>query len=163
MKKFLVLMLLTSLSGFSQQLTHTGARVYDSNNQKLQPEAVRELMKNNQKALASYNAGRDKLTWGNVLLYGGLSLATFNLVQAVTMNTIETDRYGNITTKKTGPELAIVGGVMVLAAIPIKIGFSKKIQTAVDDYNQKVVCNEKVKSDISIVADNNGLGFRISF
>ena len=125
MKKILVLILLTSFSVFSQQLTNTGARVYDSNNQKLQPEAVRELMKNNQKALASYNAGRDKLTWGNVVLYGGLGLATFNLYQAVAINKTEIDRYGNITTKKTGPGLAIVGGVMVLAAIPIKNGSTK--------------------------------------
>ncbi len=163
MKKILILFILMSFTGFSQQLSNTGARVYDSTGDKLKPEVVRELMKNNQKALASYNAGRDKLTWGNVLLFGGLGLATFNLVQAVAINKTEIDNQGNMSTKKTGPELAIIGGVMVLASIPIKIGHTKKIKTAVDDYNQHLAYNEKGKSEISIVADNYGFGFKISF
>lgn len=153
-----------SFSGFSQQLTYrNGGNVYDSNSKKLEPDTVRDLLKKNRSALASYNAGRDKKTWGNVLLFGGLGLATFNLVSAVTMNSVEVDQNGNISTKKTGPGLAIVGGAMVLAAIPIKIGFSKKIKTAVEDYNQHVATNENWKSNISIVADNQGIGLKVSF
>lgn len=164
MKKVLVLIMLTSFSGFAQQLTYqSGGNVYNSNNEKFKPDEVRELMIKNQKALSLYNAGRDKKTWGNVLLYGGLGLATFNLVSAVAINKTEIDRYGNMSTKKTGPELAIVGGVMVLASIPIKIGFSKKIQASVEEYNQKVVYDEKEKAAVSIVADSYGIGFRVSF
>ncbi len=164
MNKFLVLLMLMSFSGFSQQLTYrSGGNVYDSNSEKLKPDAVRELMKKNRSALASYNAGRNKKTWGDVLLYGGLGLATINLVTAVTTNSAEVDNNGNISTNKTGPELAIIGGAMVVAAIPIKIGYSKKIKTAVENYNQNVTSTENWKSNMSIVADNHGIGVKISF
>lgn len=118
-----------SFSGFSQQLTYrTGGNVYDSNSQKLKPAEVRDLMEKNESALSSYNVGRNKKTWGNVLFYGGLGLATINLVSAVTMDTVEIDDSGNYTSKKATPTLAIAGGAMILASIPVKIGYTKKIK-----------------------------------
>ncbi|MES2411251.1 MAG: hypothetical protein V4535_07375 [Bacteroidota bacterium] len=164
MNKFLVLLVLMSFTGFSQQLTYrSGGNVYDSGSDKLQPDTVRDLMAKNRSALASYNAGRNKKTWGNVLLYGGLGLAAINLITAVTTNTAEIDNQGNVSTNKTGPEMAIIGGAMVLAAIPIKIGYSKKIKTAVENYNQNVTANDNWKANMSVVADNQGIGLKISF
>ena len=162
MNKFLVLFILMSFSGFSQQLIYRSGNVYDSDSDKLQPDTVRDLMQKNRSALASYNSGRNKKTWGNVLLYGGLGLGTINLVMAVTTNKAEVDNQGNFHTTKTGPELAIIGGAMVLASIPIKIGYSKKIKTAVENYNQNVASNNW-KANMSIVADNQGFGLRVSF
>jgi hypothetical protein len=163
-KMLLLLILVVSYSGFSQQLTYqTGGNVYDSTNQKLKPDAVRELMKKNNTALAAYNAGRNKKTWGNVLFYGGLGLATINLVSAVTMDTAGIDENGNYYSKKSTPTMAIIGGAMVLASIPIKAGYTKKIKSAINDYNEKMVSNEKVTPDILFVADSRGFGIRVSF
>lgn len=129
----------------------------------MNPDAVREVIKNNERALATYNEGRNRKTWGNVLLYGGLGLATINVVSALTMNTIGTDNNGNITTRKARPTLAIIGGAMIVAAIPIKVGHTRKIKTAIDDYNKSVVSNEEVQQHLSIIANSDGFGIKILF
>lgn len=148
-KNLLLLTLLVSYTVFSQQLSYqTGGTVYDSNNQKLKPDAVRELIIKNETALSSYNSGRNKKTWGNVLFYGGLGLATFNLFSAVTMDTAGIDQNGNYYSKKSTPTLAIIGGAMVLASIPIKAGYTRKIKSAISDYNEKMVAIEKVTPHI---------------
>lgn len=165
MKKFLLLLvLLAACSGFPQQLSYrTGGNLYDSNNQKLSPDMVRELIKKNESALSSYNAGRNKKTWGNVLFYGGIGLAAINLVSAATQDTAGIDENGNYYSKKSTPTLAIVGGTLVLISIPIKAGYTRKIKSAANDYNEKTVAIEKVKSDILFVADSRGVGIKLSF
>ena len=165
MNKILVLIaILVSFSGFAQQLIyHTGGNVYDMNNQKIKPDAVRELLKKNEQTLATYNAGRNKKTWGNVLFYGGIGLATINLVSAVTMDTAGIDGNGNYYSKKSTPTLAIIGGAMVVASIPIKVGYTRKIKNAIDRYNQDITATENIKTDISLLASNNGIGLKIAF
>ena len=163
MKNIFLLSLLISTACFSQKISYaTGGRIFDSNNEKIKPSAVRELMKKNETALASYNAGRTKKTVGNILFYGGIGLAAINLVSGLSSG-LEIDENGNVYHKKTKPTLAIIGGAMVLTSIPVKIGYTKKIKNAIYDYNSNVVELKKRESEISILANNQGMGIRISF
>ena len=73
MKKIICLLVtLLSITGFSQEVYKfkSGGRVFDSKNQKISPEEVRGLLANNDEALDLYEDGRNKKTFGNILLYG---------------------------------------------------------------------------------------------
>jgi NADPH:quinone reductase-like Zn-dependent oxidoreductase len=164
MKNIFLLTLFISFSGFSQQLTYkTGGSVYNSENQKIKPAAVRELMKDNPAALNLYNVGRQKKTWGNVLFYGGIGLAAINLATAVYTGGYTVNSSGEYTDEKSSFGLAIAGGVMVVASIPIKIGYTKKVKKAIGEYNEGLVYQEKFTPDVTLLANASGLGFRIQF
>ena len=168
MKKLFLLAILISFGGYSQQLKYgTGGKVFDSEDKKIKPSTVRELMKGNSAALTLYNTGRKKKTWGNVLFYGGLGLGAVNLITALSSD------YGEVTPtgtysytyndKKTSPALAIVGGVMVLASIPIKLGYTSKVKSALGEYNNDISYRESTTPEVSLLANNQGLGFRLIF
>jgi hypothetical protein len=62
-----------SLQSYSQKLIYkSNGNITDTENNKILPDQVRELLKDNEKLLADYNVGRKKKTVGNVLLIGGL-------------------------------------------------------------------------------------------
>lgn len=165
MKKFLLLLLLIGGSVPAQEkLTYgTAGSVYGQEGQRISPEQVRTLMKDNAQALKLYNAGRSKKTWGNVLFYSGIGLAAINLYQGFTdpgptFNS-STDRYED---DKVKPTLAIVGGALFLASIPIKIGYPKRIKAALEHYNGPQG-QAGLPVDFQVVADADGLGIRIQF
>ena len=162
MKKYLAVILLISISASAQLTYRAGGNVSGSNSEKLKPAVVREMMKSNEQALALYNQGRNKKTWGNVLFYGGIGLGVINLYSAITKDPYDRDEYGNYVHQKSSPTLAIIGGAMFIASIPVKIGYTKKIRTAVDEYNGGVTY-KPVKQSLSIMADANGVGFKVSF
>ena len=164
MKKILVLTLLISFSCFSQQLKYCiGGTIYKSENQKLNPTAVRELMKNNEAALTLYNAGRGKKTWGNVLFYGGFGLAAINLYTAMTKDPYTNSSSGDYTSERANPTMAIIGGTMIVASIPIKMGYTRKVKKAINEYNKGVAYNDKLKPDVTFLAGIQGFGVRIQF
>lgn len=165
---FLILPVLT----FSQVLKYaSGGTVYNSENIKLDPEEVRGLMVNKPDALALYNSGRNKKTWGNVCLYSGLGLIVANVVHAAnTDKTTSTNTgYGStaspsIQSERADFSLAIIGGILVVVAIPIKIGFSKKVKRAVDLMNvayQKETVGFMESS--SVIVNSRGVGIAITF
>lgn len=57
--------------------------------------------------------------------------------------------------------LTILGATSVIAAIPVKIGFSKKIRNTVDGYNNKskLGINE---TELQLITNRNGVGFRVA-
>ena len=84
---FILLFFFCILQSHSQKLVYkSNGTVLNSENQQISPDQVRELLKNNQKLLADYNAGRSKKTIGNVLLIGGSVLIgtalTFALIES---------------------------------------------------------------------------------
>jgi hypothetical protein len=166
MKNFITLILLTtSFFCFSQEaLTFKStSRVFNSNNIKLSPEEVRNLFASNSEALHLYNSGKTKQTVGNILLYGGLSsLITTHLIRVTDSNT---DQYGRLTIKTRSNVMYFVSAGVVLIAIPIKIGFSKKIKKAVSMMNEDLK-NPKTGFNIestSFISNSNGVGFSITF
>jgi hypothetical protein len=147
---------------FSQDvLTYkSGGRIFNSSNQKIAPEAVRGLLINNQRALALYESGKTKQTVGNILLYGGLT--TFIAQHLYLVNKAKEN---GINYEKANNVLYFVGAAMVVIAIPIKIGFSKKIKKSVALINEDFK-NPKTSFNIestSFISNANGLGFSITF
>lgn len=160
--------LMLSLSGFSQKLTYgSGGTIYNSENKKVAPSEVRHLLANNTEALSLYNAGRNKKTWGNVLFYGGLGLVATNLV--VAMNTDDTSAsysgYNNpsIKSERSNMTAAIIGGALLVASIPIKIGYPKKIKSALGLYNNGVADSYHQSPKTTLLASSNQIGLRIEF
>jgi hypothetical protein len=161
---FFILLFLCSLQSYSQKLVYkSNGNITDSQNNKISPDQVRELLKDNEKLLADYNAGRTKKTAGNILLIGGLGFLTADLIQGSTASGITAVPTGGgnyaIQTEKTYPTvLTYIGVVAVIIAIPVKIGFSKKIKNIVTDYNNQT--NTAYNQKLDLITNSNGIGLR---
>ena len=142
-------------------LTYKGSgKIFNSSQQKLSPENVRSLINSNTEALRLYNSGKTKQTVGNILLYGGLSTV---IIKHYTM--LKKHSGSNAVTAESNNIMYFVGGAMILIAIPIKIGFSKKIKRAVTLANEDLK-NPKTGFNIestSFVSNSNGFGISITF
>ncbi|MNQ39552.1 hypothetical protein D3C85_531770 [compost metagenome] len=173
MKKIIVaLFFMTSFASFSQQLQYkSGGTVYSADNKKLSPDEVRKLLSDNTEALALYNAGRSKKTWGNVLFYSGLGLITTNLIVGANTDNTTVSGYnsGNpysspsISSERTDMTAAIIGSALLVASIPIKIGYPKKIKSALTKYNDALTDNYIPSPKITLLASTNQVGFRFEF
>ncbi len=152
---------LTSLQSYSQNLVYkSNGNIRDSENNKISPDKIRELLANNEKLLADYNAGRSKKTAGNVLLIGGFGLLVADLLIGV-----YTPVDINDLNKKVYPSaLTYIGVASVIIAIPVKIGFSRKIRNVVADYNSQksVGLNQFRYQGLELLTNSNGLGLRIT-
>jgi hypothetical protein len=168
-KNLIILFLMLSFAGFSQQLTYkSGGTVYNSENKRLNSEAVRSLLGNNSEALALYNSGRNKKTWGNVFFYGGLGLVAANLVIGMNTDNSTTSYGGNgyypsVQSERTNMTAAIIGGALIIASIPIKIGYPKKIKSALEKYNSGIADTYQPAPKTTLLASANQIGFRIEF
>ncbi len=157
------------LTSYSQQLIYkNGGRVYNFENKKVTSNEVRQLLENNTEALALYNSGRSKKTWGNVLFYGGLGLVATNLIVGLNSDNITTTYPGNgyypsVQSERTNMTAAIIGGAMIIASIPIKIGYPKKIRSAIEKYNGGLASSDKPAPKTTLIASSNQVGLRIEF
>lgn len=160
-KLFLMLFLLfANLNSFSQKIIYaSNGNIQNSGNIYISPYQVRELLKDNQQLLNNYNIGRDKKTIGNVLLIGGPLLIVTDLMLGLT-----TDSGSQNGSEKTYPSiLTYVGFAAIIIAIPVKIGFSKKIRNVVSEFNSlnKIgfVPNDK---KLYFISNSNGIGLRMT-
>jgi hypothetical protein len=154
-KSFLIAFFLLNLSlVYSQTLSlKSGGNIIDSNNQKLTPTEVRTLLNNTPELLNQYDAGRTKKTVGNILMGAGIGFIIGDLASGATQD---------ITYPTT---FTFIGMAALVIAIPIKIGYSKKIKSAVDGYNKKVAVKDsdfKIESS-SVIANQNGIGILFTF
>lgn len=173
MKKCIAtLILIAPLMVFSQQFHYgSGGSVLNSENKKVTPDEVRTLIANNTEALVLYNAGRDKKTWGNVLFYGGLGLIVTNVVIAANTDNTTSTSYNpnnsysspNIQSERANMTAAIIGGALLVASIPIKIGYPKKIKAAINNYNKGVTDNYVPIQKLTLIASNRQVGLRFEF
>ncbi|MEP6805716.1 MAG: hypothetical protein ABI892_14405 [Flavobacterium sp.] len=171
-KKLSVLFFLLTIAVYSQQLTYkSGGRVYDSEDKKVKSNDVRQLMQNNTEALKLYNSGRSKKTFANVFLYGGAALVATNVILEMNKGIEETTTvtypgngyYPSIKSEKTNMTAAIIGGVLIIASIPIRIGYSKKVKTAIEKYNAGLADTYKPAPKTTLIASSNKIGVRIEF
>ena len=154
--KFILIVLLlvnTSLT-YGQSLTlKSGGNIIDSNNQKLTPTEIRALLNNKPELLNEYNAGRTKKTVGNLLMGAGIGFIVGDLASGATQDITYPTAF------------TYIGMLALVVAIPVKIGYSNKIKTAVDGYNKQVAVQDsdfKIKSS-SIFANQDGLGILFTF
>ena len=151
--------------GFSQNVYTfgNGGKVLE-NGIKISPEKVREILANNQTALDLYEAGRNKKTIGNVLLPGGFALLIGKFYSDSTTNVY----LGPNPNAKVNDEKSrypyLIGVAMIVASIPIKIGFSNKIKQAIVLMNQDLK-NSKTSyiESTDLVVNSNGIGLSITF
>ena len=160
-KSFLMLFLLFAvLQSFSQKIIYTSnGNIQNSGKVNISPYQVRELLKDNQKLLNDYNIGRDKKTIGNILLIGGPLLIVTDLMLGLT-----TDTGSQNGSQKTYPSvLTYVGFAAIVIAIPVKIGFSKKIKNVVSEFNSlnKVGFAPDDKK-LYLISNTNGIGLRMT-
>ena len=160
-KFFLMLFLLfANLHSFSQKIIYTSnGNIQNSGKVNISPYQVRELLKDNQKLLNDYNIGRDKKTIGNILLIGGPLLIVTDLMLGLT-----TDSGSQNGSQKTYPSvLTYVGFAAIVIAIPVKIGFSKKIKNVVSEFNSlnKVGFAPDDKK-LYLISNTNGIGLRMT-
>ena len=174
---FILLFLVCGLQSFSQKLIYkSNGTILNSENQKITSNQVRELLANNEQLLADYNAGRSKKTAGNILLYGGIGFVTSDIIRRIftydkyEFKTYQGDFYPIVETKlvkeaKFPSALGYIGFTLIAVALPIKIGFSKKIKNVVTDYNnQKATGNVNFESfNLNLITNSNGIGFRLTF
>jgi hypothetical protein len=151
---FIFLFLICGLNSFSQKLIYnSNGNILNSENQKIFPDQVRELLVNNEQLLADYNAGRSKKTAGNILLWGGFGMVIGYLGRGFYFGDYEISSPANI-----------IGIAAIVIAIPVKIGFSKKIENVVTEYNnQKATGNANFnKQKFDLITNSNGIGFRLT-
>lgn len=168
---FFILLFFCSLKSHSQKLVYkSNGTILDSESQKISPNQVRELLKDNQQLLQDYNDGRSKKTLGNILLIGGLGFLTADLVQGVTASGISATPIGGgqytlQDEKNNYPSLmTYIGIAAVIVAIPIKIGFSNKIKNVVTDYNNQNATGYEQFNDprLDLITNSNGIGLRVT-
>ena len=155
---FILLFFVCSLQSFSQKLVYkSNGNILNSENQNISPDQVRELLKDNEKLLANYNAGRSKKTIGNVLLIGGSALVIGDLIVGATTNGNTTVTGNSIQTERNYPSaLTFVGLAGLVIAIPVKIGFSNKIEKVVTDYNNQLTTGYN-KPKLDLITNSNGI------
>ena len=149
---FILILLLCQLT-YAQKLVYKNCgNIKDDKGKNLSSAEVRTLLSGNQTLLEEYNIGRSKKTVGNVLLIGGLCLSTgVSAVQLFAGQPVST-------------ELVAVGFVSMLVAIPVKIGFTKKIKNVVSEFNnQKSVSNTNFNiQSMDLIANSNGFGIKLT-
>lgn len=156
-KIIIVVVLIFSMNTFSQSTFKfkSGGRV-TYNDVKMSSDSIRNLMSSSPNALELYNIGRTKKTVGNVLLFGGIGGVLIAL----------NNQRRAYSTADGGASYTplIVGGVMLITAIPVKIGFSNKIRQAIILANQDLR-NPKTSyiESTDLVINSNGIGFQITF
>jgi hypothetical protein len=136
--------------------------ILNSENQQISPDQVRELLKDNEKLLADYNAGRSKKTVGNILLIGGSAMVIGDLIVGATTDGNTTVTGNSIQTESNYPSaLTFVGLAAVAVSIPVKIGFSKKIKNVVTEYNNQNATGYN-KPKLDLITNSNGIGLRFT-
>lgn len=142
-----------SFQSYSQELVYTSnGNITDSNGVRISPTKMRELLSENLRILANYNEGRSQKTAGNILLIGGLA----SLIADVAV--------GANADVKFPSALTYVGIAFIAIAIPVKIGFSKKIANVVSDYNtqKSVGYSELNHNKFELISNSNGFGLRLT-
>ena len=149
-KLFIIFVFFVCFKTYSQKLsTNANGQVFDENNKQLKTEEVQKLLENYPKQLAIYNSGNSKKNIRNICLLSGFGLIGTDLIISLANDT----QFPKI--------LSAIGAGAVLAAIPIKLGYTNKIQTAVNDYNNDKKVGYKTKFDLFV--NPLSIGIKLTF
>lgn len=166
---YLILLFTIALNSYSQDtFTYkSGGRIYNSNNQKLNPDDLKELFSSNPKALKLYNSGRSKKTGGNILFWSGLTTLVGKFIYDVKGNHVvkNPNNPNEYNLKYTKNTLYYVAGGFIVLSILIKIGYPKKIKKSImlinDDFKNPKT-GFKIDST-NFISNSNGFGISITF
>lgn len=166
MKNLIFAFLFISSLSFSQEIYtfRSGGRVFE-NKERLNSIEVNKKFAANSEILKLYNNGRNRKTAGNLLLWGGIGAGVIKFLSDVNQN-IEYYDTGSLQVKQTSNVLYFITGTMVLVAIPIKIGFQKKIRRSIILMNKDIKSQKQdtgLNLETNIIANTNGVGLKITF
>jgi hypothetical protein len=155
--------ILCVMQSYSQKLVYkSNGNIFDVENKQILPDKVRELLHDNQRLLAAYNAGRSKKTAGNVLLIGGSAMVIGDVLLGVFTDGNPTVSGYSVTSERNYPSvLTFVGLAAIVVAIPVKIGFSKKIQDVVSEYNNANATGY-TEHKLDFITNASGIGLRLT-
>ena len=130
-------------------IVNSNGTVLDENNLIIKTADVQKILANYPEQLAMYNVGNKKKNTGNVLLLAGCGLIATDLVISL------------IADRQFPKLLSAIGLGTIALAIPIKMGYSKKISTAISDFNNQK--NIGYNNKLEIISNNVGIGIKLTF
>jgi hypothetical protein len=127
------------------------------NNEQIPSYEIKKYLKDNDyKAYSLYNKAKNKSVFGGLLLGLGSVLIVSDAVKAIVTEG------GQFPTA-----IAATGAVLVGTSIFVLKGKNKKMQDAIDLYNNGLKTTSELENNfeasVNIVANQNGLGLRLSF
>jgi len=156
MKRFFLLLAICLFGlSYAQYTASRNGVIYDQNGNHVRVDQFKNMLYKHPKILDAYESGRMKKDFGNTLMIGGISLATISLASAL---------YGPATPgEPPSVALPMIGGGMFIIGGLLKIGFKKKIQFAVDEFNKLQTTSSNYEPEYYFVSNQNGIGIKINF
>jgi hypothetical protein len=136
-----------------QALTYENGKIKDSNNKKISNSQVRELLSSHPQLLKQYSQGQTKASIGGLFLGFGIGFIAADLLTGATQDKVYPSAF------------TYIGIASALISIPITIGYSKKIKSAINGYNESLQTKKvgmKIEK-LNIITNQNGIGMQISF
>jgi hypothetical protein len=159
-KLFLAFILLIGFSAFSQGLTLgdtspkplklENGRIYQDGEQ-IPSYQVKKILASNLHSLKVYKQAKSKETLGATLLGIGATLSVVDLA------------IGLFSDAKYPTAMTYVGVGMMAISVPILCGRAKKIEDAVNSYNEGLKNTSSANFDLNAVANQNGIGIQLKF
>lgn len=156
----LTLALLIGFTAFSQGLTLGDTspkplklekgKIYQ-NGEQIPSYQVKKILATNLHSLKAYNKAKTKETLGATLLGLGTTLSIVDL------------SIGLFSDAKYPTVMTYAGLGMVAVSIPILSGRAKKIEDAVNSYNEGLKNTSSTHFDLNAVVNQNGAGLQIRF
>ena len=146
----LVLALLFTIFSFSQEITKVKSKFYLDGNQIATYEA-KNLIKNNIEAYKYFKQAKNKESLGGLFLGFGIGFGVANAINAATSK----------IDYPSGATYVALGAIAV--SVPILMGRTKKMNKALEIYNQGLKNTGEVDYEYNLVANQNGVGFQITF
>lgn len=128
------------------------------NNEQIPSYEIKKYLKDNDfKAYSLYTKAKNKSVIGGLLLGLGSVLIVSDAVKAMVTEG------GNYPT----PAMTITGAVLVGTSYFVLKGKNKKMEEAIDSYNSGLKTTSELENNfdasLNIVANQNGVGLRLSF
>ncbi|MES2485722.1 MAG: hypothetical protein V4581_07205, partial [Bacteroidota bacterium] len=128
-------------------------KIYEGD-KKLKADELESRLKVDTAIYERYKSGANQAVWGDILIGGGIGFAIGTGIGNVI----------NSNNDKKGSSVGIIVGLAVTAVgIPVKLGGTKKVKQAVNDYNALPVKQVSFfdRSELKVIAGANGVGFAL--
>lgn len=135
------------------------------NNEQIPSYEIKKYLKDNDfKAYSLYNKAKNKSVFGGLLLGLGSGLIISDAVRIIAneKKDMKFEKYFNSVQGMT-----YIGLVFSAVSIPVLKGKNKKMQEAIDSYNNGLKTTSDLdnnfEASLNLVANQNGVGLRLSF
>lgn len=147
-----ILCFLFTIVSFSQEIQKVKGRFFLDGKQ-ISSRETRELLTSNTEALTLFKKSKNKESLGGFLLGFGGTLVMVDVV------------VGLVSDVKYPSGATYVGIASLVSSIPILSGKNKKMQNAIDTYNNglKNAGSNEFNPELNMIANTNGYGLQLRF